>query len=167
MKRPLRTSPWPEYQKAGKKSWEEASRFGIVVTDNQHKITEFEEKPANPSSNLASMGIYIFSYPALKEALIALRDKAGLDFGKHVIPYLHDLPAWYELRGASAVPVRFGAELPDDLRGLFALCGFGLASRVPRIHSEVRGQHEPGRYADLYRGAASDCDRDGGALKKF
>lgn len=70
--------------------WEEASRFGIVVTDNQHKITEFEEKPANPSSNLASMGIYIFSYPALKEALIALRDKAGLDFGKHVIPYLHE-----------------------------------------------------------------------------
>ena len=42
---------------------EEASRFGILVTDEHNKITEFEEKPANPSSNLASMGIYIFSWP--------------------------------------------------------------------------------------------------------
>ena len=49
---------------------EEASRFGIMVTDDMGRITEFEEKPENPSSNLASMGIYIFSWPALKEALI-------------------------------------------------------------------------------------------------
>jgi len=70
--------------------WEEASRFGIVVTDEHHKISEFEEKPENPGSNLASMGIYIFSYPVLKEALIALRDQPGLDFGKHVIPHLHE-----------------------------------------------------------------------------
>ena len=70
--------------------WEEASRFGIVVTDEHHQISEFEEKPENPGSNLASMGIYIFSYPILKEALIALRDQPGLDFGKHVIPYLHE-----------------------------------------------------------------------------
>ena len=51
---------------------EEASRFGILVTDEHNKITEFEEKPANPSSNLASMGIYIFSWPVLKEALIRM-----------------------------------------------------------------------------------------------
>ena len=48
---------------------EEASRFGIMVTDDIGRITEFEEKPEHPSSNLASMGIYIFSWPALKEAL--------------------------------------------------------------------------------------------------
>ncbi len=43
---------------------EEASRFGVVVTDEDHKITEFQEKPEHPKSNLASMGIYIFSWPA-------------------------------------------------------------------------------------------------------
>ena len=68
---------------------EEASRFGIVITDENNRITEFEEKPANPRSNLASMGIYIFSWPALKEALIAMSEEPGCDFGKHVIPYCH------------------------------------------------------------------------------
>ena len=66
---------------------EEASRFGIMVTDESSRITEFEEKPEHPSSNLASMGIYIFSWPVLKEALIALKDQNGCDFGKHVLPY--------------------------------------------------------------------------------
>ena len=66
---------------------EEASRFGIVITDDDNRITEFEEKPANPRSNLASMGIYIFSWKVLKEALIKLKDQNECDFGKHVIPY--------------------------------------------------------------------------------
>ena len=68
---------------------EEASRFGILITDDTNKITEFEEKPANPRSNLASMGIYIFNWKVLKEALITLADVPGCDFGKHVIPYCH------------------------------------------------------------------------------
>ncbi len=67
--------------------WEEASRFGILVTDDSRKITAFEEKPANPRSNLASMGIYIFNWEMLREALIALKDVPGCDFGKHIIPY--------------------------------------------------------------------------------
>ena len=66
---------------------EEASRFGIMVTDKSNRITEFEEKPEHPSSNLASMGIYIFSWPVLKDALIALKDQNGCDFGKHILPY--------------------------------------------------------------------------------
>lgn len=66
---------------------EEASRFGIVIADSDKKIQEFEEKPKNPRSNLASMGIYIFSWPVLKEALIKLKDQQGCDFGKHIIPY--------------------------------------------------------------------------------
>ena len=66
---------------------EEASRFGILITDENNRITEFEEKPANPRSNLASMGIYIFSWKVLKEALIKMRDQKGCDFGKHIIPY--------------------------------------------------------------------------------
>ena len=69
---------------------EEASRFGIVITDEDKRITEFEEKPANPRSNLASMGIYIFSWKALKEALIANEDVENCDFGMHVIPYCFD-----------------------------------------------------------------------------
>lgn len=68
---------------------EEASRFGILITDDANRITEFEEKPAHPRSNLASMGIYIFSWKVLKEALIKLKDEPGCDFGKHVIPYCH------------------------------------------------------------------------------
>lgn len=68
---------------------EEASRFGIVVTDEEGQITEFQEKPPQPKSNLASMGIYIFSWPVLKDALVALRDIHGCDFGKHIIPYCH------------------------------------------------------------------------------
>ena len=66
---------------------EEASRFGIVVTDDKAQITEFQEKPEHPSSNLASMGIYIFSWKVLKEALVTLKDQSNCDFGKHVIPY--------------------------------------------------------------------------------
>ena len=69
---------------------EEASRFGIVVTDNGGKITEFQEKPPEPKSNLASMGIYIFSFEVLKEALVTLKDVPGCDFGKHIIPYCHE-----------------------------------------------------------------------------
>jgi len=69
---------------------EEANRFGIVITDEDGRITEFQEKPPEPKSNLASMGIYIFSWPVLKEALLALQDEPGCDFGKHIIPYCHD-----------------------------------------------------------------------------
>ena len=69
---------------------EEASRFGIVVTDENNVITDFQEKPAEPKSNLASMGIYIFSWKALRESLIALKDQSNCDFGKHIIPWLKE-----------------------------------------------------------------------------
>ena len=69
---------------------EEASRFGIVVTDETNQITQFEEKPEKPSSNLASMGIYIFSWAVLKEALLAKKDQNNCDFGMHVLPYCHE-----------------------------------------------------------------------------
>ena len=69
---------------------EEASRFGIVVADEENRIQEFQEKPAEPKSNLASMGIYIFNWKALKEALIANETVENCDFGMHVIPYCFD-----------------------------------------------------------------------------
>ncbi len=69
---------------------EEANRFGVMITDGNGKITDFEEKPEHPRSNLASMGIYIFSWPVLKESLQALKDQQGCDFGKHILPYCKD-----------------------------------------------------------------------------
>ncbi|MBQ2083282.1 MAG: glucose-1-phosphate adenylyltransferase, partial [Lachnospiraceae bacterium] len=68
---------------------EEASRFGVVITDSNGRITEFEEKPPQPRSNLASMGIYIFTWKVLREALLATKDVPNCDFGKNVIPYIH------------------------------------------------------------------------------
>ena len=67
---------------------EEASRFGITVTDEQGRIIDFQEKPKQPKSNLASMGIYIFNWKVLKEALLKNKAVPDCDFGKHVIPYL-------------------------------------------------------------------------------
>lgn len=70
--------------------YEEASRFGIVLTDEDNRITEFEEKPENPRGNLASMGIYIFNWKVLREALIKMSSQSNCDFGKHIIPYIHE-----------------------------------------------------------------------------
>lgn len=81
---------------------EEASRFGIMITDENRRIVDFEEKPAQPRSNLASMGIYIFNWKTLKEALLALVDQPALDFGKHIIPFCHEKGAplyAYEFNG--------------------------------------------------------------------
>ncbi len=67
---------------------EEASRFGILVTDKKQQIVDFVEKPAHPTSNLASMGIYIFKYKVLKKYLLedAKDEKSSHDFGKNIIP---------------------------------------------------------------------------------
>ncbi len=66
----------------------EASRFGIMNTDENDRIIEFDEKPSEPKSNLASMGIYIFNWGRLRNVLLNSYSKDGqmLDFGKHVIP---------------------------------------------------------------------------------
>ena len=68
--------------------WDEASRFGIMNVDENGYITEFEEKPQNPKSNLASMGIYIFDYEKLKKYLTEDEQNpdSSNDFGKNIIP---------------------------------------------------------------------------------
>ena len=72
-------------------SWEEASRFGLMILNDDNSIKEFEEKPKNPRSNKASMGVYVFTWSKLREYLIA--DEAdpdsSNDFGKNVIPKMH------------------------------------------------------------------------------
>ena len=70
--------------------WEEASRFGILATDENNKIYEFDEKPAEPKSNKASMGVYVFSWDKLRKYLIedeSNPDSAN-DFGKNIIPMM-------------------------------------------------------------------------------
>jgi len=68
--------------------WEEASRFGIMNVDSEGNIVEFEEKPQNPKSNLASMGIYIFDYEIMKKYLTEDENdpESSNDFGKNIIP---------------------------------------------------------------------------------
>ncbi|QNL44654.1 glucose-1-phosphate adenylyltransferase [Oscillibacter hominis] len=68
--------------------WDEAPRFGIMNVDESDRITEFEEKPKAPKSNLASMGIYVFSWQTLRRYLIEDErdDASSNDFGKNIIP---------------------------------------------------------------------------------
>ncbi|QKS73293.1 glucose-1-phosphate adenylyltransferase [Paenalkalicoccus suaedae] len=81
--------------------WEEASRFGILNTNDDLEIYEFDEKPANPKSNLASMGIYIFNWKALRSYLVndATIENSDHDFGKDIIPaMLNDGKRMYAYR---------------------------------------------------------------------
>lgn len=70
----------------------EATRFGIMNTDENDKIYEFEEKPEQPKSNLASMGVYIFNWKTLRKTLVAdaKDENSSHDFGKNIIPTLLD-----------------------------------------------------------------------------
>ena len=72
--------------------WEEASRFGLMFTDDDGRITAFEEKPRVPKSNKASMGVYMFTWEKLRQYLIDDENNpdSSNDFGKNVIPAMHE-----------------------------------------------------------------------------
>ncbi len=72
--------------------WEEASRFGLMFVDDDGRITAFEEKPKNPKSNKASMGVYMFTWSKLRQYLIddEANPESSNDFGKNVIPAMHE-----------------------------------------------------------------------------
>ena len=72
--------------------WEEASRFGLMIVNEDGSISEFEEKPKNPRSNKASMGVYIFNWKKLRQYLIEdeAKEGSGNDFGHDVIPAMHN-----------------------------------------------------------------------------
>ena len=88
--------------------WDEAPRFGIMAVDGEDNITEFQEKPKQPKSNLASMGIYIFTWQKLRQALI--EDEAdpnsSNDFGKNIIPK-------FLAAGEKMIAYRFDGYLKD------------------------------------------------------
>lgn len=72
--------------------WDEASRFGLMITNEDGSIAEFEEKPKNPRSNKASMGVYVFNWKKLRKYLIEdeAKEGSGNDFGHDVIPAMHE-----------------------------------------------------------------------------
>ena len=72
--------------------WEEASRFGLMLVGDDGSIREFEEKPKNPRSNMASMGVYVFTWDKLRQYLIddEANPASSNDFGKNVIPAMHE-----------------------------------------------------------------------------
>ncbi len=72
--------------------WEEASRFGLMFTDDDGRITAFGEKPKSPKSNEASMGVYMFTWEELRQYLIDDENdpNSSNDFGKNVIPAMHE-----------------------------------------------------------------------------
>ena len=72
--------------------WDEASRFGIMNTNEDNSISEFEEKPAHPKSNKASMGVHIFTWEKLRQYLVADAEdpNSSNDFGKNIIPKMLD-----------------------------------------------------------------------------
>ena len=72
--------------------WEEASRFGLMIVNDDGSIKEFEEKPKNPRSNKASMGVYVFSWKKLKKYLVEdeANPNSSNDFGHDLIPAMHN-----------------------------------------------------------------------------
>lgn len=72
--------------------WDEASRFGLMIVNDDGSISEFEEKPKNPRSNKASMGVYVFNWKKLRQYLIDDEAKEGSsnDFGHDLIPAMHE-----------------------------------------------------------------------------
>lgn len=123
-------------------SIEEASRFGIAITNDKKRITEFEEKPKKPRSNLASMGIYIFNWKILKEALIDLSEQKGCDFGKHVIPYCHqrgDRIFAYEYNGYWKDVGTLGAYWQSNMELIDLIPEFNLYEEFWKIYTNNDG----------------------------
>ncbi len=145
--------------------WEETSRFGIMETDADGRIVDFQEKPAKAKSNLASMGIYIFTWDVLKKALQEDEDdpKSSNDFGKDVIPRMMAAGAnlqTYRFSGywkdVGTVESLWSANMdildrPDDLN---------LFDRSWRIYSRnpVKPAHYVARGARLQNTCLTDGD---------
>ncbi|KNZ40285.1 glucose-1-phosphate adenylyltransferase [Acetobacterium bakii] len=125
---------------------EDAHRFGIVNTDDENRITEFQEKPEEPKSNKASMGIYVFTWEVLKKALLedAGNRESEHDFGLNVIPMLHEnnkrifaFPYSGYWRDVGTIQSYYDANM--DL--LDSTCDFDLTDRSFRVFSNNMSRH--------------------------
>lgn len=140
---------------------EEAGRFGIVAANEQRTITEFQEKPSNPHGNLASMGIYIFSWRALKEALETLSQQPGCDFEKHVIPYCFskgEKLVAYEFNGYWKDVETLGAYWQANMELIDIIPEFNLYEEFWRVYT--KNEMIPPQYisadARIYRSLIGD-----------
>ena len=140
--------------------WEEASRFGIMNVDEEGTITDFEEKPAEPKSNLASMGIYIFTYEVLKKYLEAdERDPSSAnDFGKNIIPAMLE-------NGEKMVSFRF-EDYWKDVGTIHSLweANMDLVDQPPSIYSRnmALAPHYVGQNAKITNSTVTEgCFIDG------
>ncbi|MDD2414890.1 MAG: glucose-1-phosphate adenylyltransferase [Eubacteriaceae bacterium] len=126
--------------------WEDANRFGIVCSNDEQRILEFQEKPSEPKSNQASMGIYVFSWPVLRKALIedAENPNSENDFGNNVIPLLHSeekrlfaysFSGYWRDVGTIQSYYDANMDLLDDS------CNFDLSDRNFRIYSNNTSRH--------------------------
>ena len=118
---------------------EEANRFGIVITDDEKRIQEFEEKPEQPRSNMASMGIYIFSWKVLKDALVELKEQRNCDFGKHIIPYLHEKGfrmVGYDYNGFWKDCGKRGSYLESNIDLIYLIPEFNLYEKYWKIYTK-------------------------------
>ena len=123
---------------------EEASRFGILATDEQLRVTDFVEKPANPPSNLASMGIYVFSWDKVRQYLVsdAENEDSSHDFGKDVIPamlggderlFAYSFEGYWRDVGTIDSLWEANMDLLQDDSGLDMSDGWKIFSRNPNL----------------------------------
>ena len=132
---------------------EEAKQFGIMSTDEEGKIVEFAEKPQEPKSNLASMGIYIFTWDKLRQALIdddELHENS--DFGKHIIPkFINDESSVYAYRFNSYWKDigTIEAYWEANMELTHTLPAFNLYDQFWKIYTNI--DHQPPQF--IYSGA--------------
>ncbi|MBR3601097.1 MAG: glucose-1-phosphate adenylyltransferase [Lachnospiraceae bacterium] len=153
--------------------WEEAGRFGLMVTDENDRITEFQEKPKNPKSNLASMGIYIFNWDILKKYLE--EDEADPnsenDFGNNIIPnllrdnrkmYAHRFSGYWKDVGTISSLWEANMEVLDPENS-----GINLFDDEWKVYSRNSGMnaHKIGENAVVENSMITDGCRINGAVK--
>lgn len=129
-------------------SWEETSRFGVVVTESHGRIVRFVEKPSERVSNLANMGVYVFRYSALVEELGRHCPEGRYDFGAHVIPSMLDRDVFaFRFHGYWRDVGTLNSYWEANLDALDRESGLDLVAWRTRTNQEGRGQvyHPPAR----------------------
>lgn len=159
--------------------WEEAPRFGIMSVDGEDMITEFAEKPKEPKSNLASMGIYVFSWKALRQYLIEdeANPESANDFGNNIIPYMlnkGDRLAAYRFKGywkdvgtltslwdanMDMLSPESGLDLMDDSWPIYA--------RTVSAPSAYLGKNSKVRHSAVNRGSTIEGEVDTSVLSRM
>ena len=152
--------------------WEEASRFGLMVTDDEDRVTEFQEKPKEPKSNLASMGIYIFNWDILDKYLTEdeANPESSNDFGNDILPallrdgrrmYAYRFSGYWKDVGTISSLWEANMEILDPEHS-----GIDLFNDEWKIYSRNSGMpgHTVGEHAQIENSMITDGCRIGGKV---